>query len=63
MAEIQMPRVGYLCEEVGRMAGLRKKTIYAHIKRGNIQVFYDELGNMKIESGEAYRWLYNRCNK
>lgn len=56
----EMPKAGYLCEEVGRMAGLRPKSIFAAIKRGDVSTYKDNLGNLRISQDEAYRYLYTR---
>lgn len=63
MKEIELPKAGYLCEEVGKIAGMRPKSIYAAIKRGNVATYTDNLGNIRISRDEAYRFLCNRREK
>lgn len=63
MIDLDLPKAGFLPEEVGKLAGMQPKTIYAAIKRGNVQTYTDSLGNYRISREEAYRFLYNRREK
>lgn len=63
MIDLDLPKAGYLPEEVGKLAGMKPKTIYAAIKRGNVATYTDQLGNYRISREEAYRYLYEKRQK